>query len=83
MDEETRADRMKIVLEAFEEMRKISDNIRHNNSRRDNHPGHYPIGKGYSTQVRRPVRDILKYMDRIELIMSNLLFEIYSEEASS
>lgn len=37
---------------------------------------HYPISVGYSTQVRRPVRDLLQWMSNVEDLLELILEEL-------
>jgi hypothetical protein len=58
------------------DLQQIKAGIKRENTTRKEFGGVYKIRAGYSTQVRRPVRDILKWMDQQEEIMIFLLHEL-------
>ncbi len=51
----------------------ISQKIRSQNFTRKTKGTHYPIPVGYSTQVRRPVSDILRWMNDVEDLLDHIL----------
>ena len=59
----------------FAEIKAISQSIRDNNATGKTTGGKYPINIGYSTSVRRPIRDILKWISGVELILETMLEE--------
>lgn len=40
----------------------------------------YPIQKGYAPAVRRPVLDIIKWMDKVELVLGVLVNDLEGRE---
>lgn len=66
MDPEKR----KEVIEHLKTLNRImlekSKVVRIHNFTRKTQGKNYPISTGYSTQVRRPIRDLLKWMDKVE-----------------
>lgn len=51
----------------------ISNRIRNQNFTRKTTGKTYPIPTGYSTQVRRPVSDILRWMNDVEDLLDSVL----------
>ena len=51
----------------------LSNKIRQQNFTRKTTGKAYPIPTGYSTQVRRPVSDILKWMHEVEDLLDSIL----------
>lgn len=66
MDPEKR----KEVIEHLKTLNRImlekSKVVRVHNFSRKTQGKKYPIKTGYSTQVRRPIRDLLKWMEKVE-----------------
>lgn len=48
------------------EMVSLSQTVRTHNRTRKTQGKIYPIPTGYATAVRRPIRDLLKWMDNVE-----------------
>lgn len=57
------------------EIKFTSQIIRDNNFTRKTTGGKYAIRKGYPTAVRRPFRDLLKWMNTVEAMLEIILEE--------
>lgn len=60
------------------EMLGLSKIVRTQNFTRKTKGTHYPIPTGYATAVRRPIRDLLKWMDKVEETIS-LIVDLLEE----
>jgi hypothetical protein len=58
------------------ELAGINSKIRTEANTRKTKGTHYPIRLGYSTAARRPVRDILKWMDLMEETLALIVVEL-------
>ena len=56
-------------------IKQTTKKISQNNFTRKTTGGHYPIRKGYATAVRRPIRDLLRWMKGIEEILETIIEE--------
>lgn len=74
-----RDERWELILNKLEEVKEYSDAVRRENMTRKEWGGVYKFKSGYSTQVRRPVRDLLKWMDEIESLIFMIMEEVYFE----
>ena len=57
------------------ELHRLSNSINAENSTRKTTGGHYPLELGYASAVRRPVRDILRWMRGVEDLLEDLVEE--------
>lgn len=53
----------------------MNGKIRHLNTTKKTIGINYPIGVGYNTYVRRPVNDLLQWMNRVEDFLETILEE--------
>lgn len=58
----------------------VNSKIRTEANTRKHKGTHYPIRLGYSTAARRPVRDILKWMDLVEETLALIVVELGGAE---
>jgi len=59
----------------LKQIRAASEKIRENNFTRKTTGGMYPLDVGYATAVRRPFRDLLKWMKGVEDVLESLIEE--------
>ena len=63
-------------LEAkLRQLRIASEKIRENNFTRKTTEGPYPINVGYATAVRRPFRELLRWMKGVEEMLETIIEE--------
>lgn len=63
-------------LEAkLKQIKAVTKKIRENNFTRKTTEGHYPINVGYATAVRRPFRELLRWMKGVEEILETIITE--------
>lgn len=70
------SDPPKDLGDLFEDLlaiKRVSERIHQQNFTRKKYGKAYPIPTGYSTQVRRPVSDILRWMYGIEELLDDIL----------
>ena len=63
------------LLTKLKEMKTFSENIRDNNFTQKTTGKNYPINVGYATAVRRPFRDLLRWMKDVEEILETIIKE--------
>lgn len=73
MNDLTRIEQIEILCR---EIAGINSKIRVEANTRNTKGSHYPIRLGYSTAARRPVRDILKWMDIMEEALALIVVEL-------
>lgn len=75
-------EKRKEVIEQLKTLNRImlkkSRVVRCQNFTRKTQGTHYPISTGYATAVRRPIRDLLKWMDKVEETVS-LIVDLLEE----
>ncbi len=59
----------------LKQMRDVSAKIRENNFTKKTKGTNYPINVGYATAVRRPFRDLLRWMKGVEHILETIIEE--------
>ncbi len=77
MIEQTRIEEIQLLCRG---MVGINSKIRSEASTRKTRGKPYPIMMGYATAVRRPVRDILKWMDLVEETLALIVVELEGAE---
>ena len=59
----------------LKQIRVASEKMRENNFTRKNTGGMYPLDVGYATAVRRPFRDLLRWMKGVEEMLETIIEE--------
>ncbi len=59
----------------LKQMRDVSKKIRENNFTKKTRGKNYPINVGYATAVRRPFKDLLRWMKGVEEILETIIEE--------
>ena len=57
----------------LKQMRDVSKKIRENNFTKKTTGGKYPMGVGYATAVRRPFKDLLRWMKGVESFLEAII----------
>ena len=68
-------DQRKELENKLKQIRDASEKIRENNFTRKTTGGMYPLDVGYYSGVRRPFRDLLKWMKGVEEMLETIITE--------
>lgn len=68
-------DQLQELETKLKQIRAASKILRDNNSTRKTTGGKYPLEVGYYSGVRRPFRDLLKWMKGVEEILETIIVE--------
>ena len=70
-------EKLEYLRTLFREMQNQRDKIsRLTNTRKTDGSKNYPLSLGYSTKTRRPLRDLLKWMDAVDAILGHMLDDL-------
>ena len=68
-------DQLEELQDKLKLIKQTTKNISNKNFTRKTTGGHYPIRKGYATPVRRPIRDLMRWMKGVEEILETIIEE--------
>ena len=75
--EKNREEKLVELRELFTDMLQQRNKIhRLTNTRKTDGAKNYPLTLGYSTKTRRPLRDLIKWMDTVDAILGHMLDDL-------